>query len=227
MTVSRVLVVLLISMAFGCGSNSKDNEVATNGKQVGTKSSDEFELLAFDKENLKDKFAFSGIIINGSRWKDKNGDNYIILTQVEKERTVEDFYLKSITLFAYHFADYNSGAYREVRKIQDFTKDCQFNNIAAFLPATLSVTDLDKDNFAEVTFVYKLGCKSERSPDEMKLIMMENGEKYAIRGETIVLIGDTKYGGKKEIDKSFNNAPQSFLNFAAELWDRNSEDLQE
>jgi hypothetical protein len=80
---------------------------------------------------------------------------------------------------------------------------------------------LDKDSFAEIAFMYKLGCRSDVSYDVLKLILLENGEKYAIRGETLISLNNEKYGGKKEIDKSFNNAPQEFLNFANELWDKN------
>ncbi len=180
-----------------------------------------FELKTFDKENLKGKFEIKGLIINGSHWVDRNGDNYVVLSESSKERTQEDLYLKSKYLYAVHYADFNTGTYSEVKKIVDQVRDCEYNNIAAFIPSTLSATDLDKDGFAEITFMYKLGCKSELSPDELKLIMMENGEKYAIRGESIVMMGEQEIGGKKNIDKAFNNAPQSFLDFANDLWKRN------
>jgi hypothetical protein len=217
-----ILIIILASyLLVNCGGNNNSDKAPIDSTAAAKAVPVKFELKTFDKENLKGKFEISGTIINGMHWTDKNGDNYVVLTQTVKERTVEDIYVKTTNLFAWHYADFGTGAYREIRKIQDFTKDCEFDNMAAFLPATLSVTDLNKNGFAEVSFMYKLGCKSDVSPDILKLIMMENGEKYALRGETLILMDNTKYGGKKEIDKSFNNAPQEFLNFANELWDKN------
>lgn len=224
MGMKKILLLLAMAVLAGCGGNKEERSEAGVSDTIKQPIVQSFKIGTFDKENILKKFEVKGTIINGSRWTDRNGDNYVVLAQVSKERTAEDVYMKSITLTAYHYADFNSGTYREVRKVQDFTRDCEYNNIAAFLPATLSVTDIDKNNLGEVTFMYKLGCKSELSPDDLKLIMMENGVKYAVRGESIVYMGDMKLGGKKEIDKSFNNAPQAFLNFANELWDRNKED---
>ena len=72
--------------------------------------------------------------------------------------------------------------------------------------------------------MYRLGCTGDASPVPLKLMMLENSDKYAIRGTTLVDLdkiygGGGKLGGEKEVDASFKNAPKGFLDFANEQWE--------
>jgi hypothetical protein len=89
------------------------------------------------------------------------------------------------------------------------------------LPNSLTITDLDGNGIAESTFLYKLGCRSDVSPDRLKLIMHEGKAKYALRGETLIPTGDPnkKLGGQKAIDPAFRRAPKVFLDHALLQWD--------
>ena len=78
----------------------------------------------------------------------------------------------------------------------------------------LTLTDLDYDNIAEITFIYRTTCTSDVSSSTQKLIMLEEGEKFALRGSTQVM-GD---GGEYEIGAGFKSAPDEFLNHAKQLW---------
>jgi hypothetical protein len=64
-----------------------------------------------------------------------------------------------------------------------------------------------------------MACKGDVSPDDMKLIMHEGENKYAIRGTMLLKItGEKPYGGEMKIDASFDKAPEEFVEFAKSQW---------
>ena len=97
---------------------------------------------------------------------------------------------------------------------------------AAFHPDALEVTDLDHDGIGELWFGYEVGCRSDVSPNTYKLLALEGGNKYILRGETLIDDGSgQKYGGTYEVDPSFTRGPPAFLAHARALWDRTAADL--
>jgi hypothetical protein len=52
------------------------------------------------------------------------------------------------------------------------------------------VTDLDHDGVGEVTFAYLLNCAGDVSPARLKLLVLEDGAKYIIRGSSYARPGD-------------------------------------
>ena len=127
-------------------------------------------------------------------------------------------------MYCYHYKKTTSG-YTLLRKTLDFVKDCQSNAALDFgIISEIFITDIDKDGYVEITYVYKLACVNESCVGaSLKLIMLENGEKYAIRGDEILLsncyIGFPHLNaGGYVIDPSFNKAPKSLLEFAKIIW---------
>jgi hypothetical protein len=56
----------------------------------------------------------------------------------------------------------------------------------------------------------------------MKIIMYEDGKKYAVRGEAkVVLSAKETYGGRYTIDNAFLAGPKVFKDYAAQLWQKN------
>lgn len=87
----------------------------------------------------------------------------------------------------------------------------------AFLDGATEVTDLDADGFGELTFAYSLACRSDMSPARLKLLMLENGEKFILRGTTNVPgVG----GGQYTVDASFKAGPPALLEHAKKVWKR-------
>lgn len=62
---------------------------------------------------------------------------------------------------------------------------------------------------------------------DLKIIMYEGTQKFAMRGKTRVFAGidkkDVKHylGGEYKYDGAFANGPKEFLAFAKKLWDKN------
>lgn len=107
-------------------------------------------------------------------------------------------------------------------KVYDFIKDCPVDIEASFINNTFKVTDLNNDGVAEVWLMYKTVCHGDVSPCDMKIIMYQGQQKFAIRGQNKVQVSDKEfYGGDYKFDKAFADGPKEFLEFAKNLWTKN------
>lgn len=175
----------------------------------------------------------AGIRVEGkpvarTRFKDAKGEHVVVVTEtdvVETPPKKDDDGGSSKRLFAYHFEATKSGTYALLWQVKDFVLDCPFDLTLSYVPSSLQISDLDRDGIAETRFGYRLSCRSDVSPDTVKLIMHEGKEKYAIRGDSRVAIGEEKgqlvyEGGKSERDASLARAPKAFAEAAQADWDR-------
>tara|TARA_B110000285_G_scaffold184112_1_gene208569 strand:- start:2757 stop:3458 length:702 start_codon:yes stop_codon:yes gene_type:complete len=151
---------------------------------------------------------YAGRIVRQLTWIDKNGENLALFTK------------KGFEIWVYHYA-FTNGSPKLLRKVRDNEFNCEYDMSLDFMKKTIGVTDLDRDNYGELTFAYEKGCRSDVSPLDMKLLMIENGDKYIIRGSQTLDMDDYTYHGTKIIDPAFYNGPSSFLNHASNVWDRN------
>lgn len=102
-----------------------------------------------------------------------------------------------------------------------FRNDCSTDVGASFIADSVEITDIDKNGYAEVSFMYRVFCSGGVDPQALKLIMYEKNRKYAIRGETLVTFPEQPaYGGETKIDPSFKTAPQEFQEFALTQWQK-------
>jgi hypothetical protein len=192
------------------------------------------QILAFDPKALPAEIRYKGEVVAGARWLDKNGENLLLLCETgsfkspippnSKENPYKEWG-RAAELHGYHYFKAKE-KYTLLWKLSDSVKICPFDLEAAFLPNSLTITDLDDNGIAESTFLYKLGCRSDVSPVQLKLIMHEGKEKYALRGETSVPTGDPdkKLGGQKTIDPAFRRAPKAFLDHALQQWNAFAEE---
>lgn len=187
------------------GNETSDNE---SGETTGN-TTDNFDPI-YGLNVIPSGFRdYKGKPVEAASWSDSNGDNLVIITESGGSSDAE--------LYGYHFImDGNSGD--ELWKIQDFVKDCEFDLRLNYVPESLSITDLDGDGIGESTFLYNMSCKSDVSPDDLKLMMHENDNKYALRGYTYIASVDA--GGDYKVDPAFNNAPAEFKDYAIQMWQR-------
>jgi hypothetical protein len=213
------LIASLILFSACGGSNSESQSEATDAIDQTS-----YPLKTFEKDKMA-QLSYVGEFVDGKAWTDKNGENMLIFTSKMEENPSDEYGPStSVELYVYHYADPGNG-YKLVREVKDFEKDCGFDNRAVFSKTSVSITDLDQNGYAEIIFVYRLGCTSELSPDSLKLIMLENGNKYAIRGNTLVDYGSEKAGGETSIDPEFEKAPKQFLEHARQIWTKEQEHL--
>ena len=116
-------------------------------------------------------------------------------------------------IHAYRFADDE-----QIWQINDLVEDCPFSPEIEFLTQGLRITDLDDDGLNEIWVVYRLGCRSDVSPLDMKIIMYEGHKKYAIRGSQRIYVDGSYDGGEYKMDAAFREGPESFRRYGKNLW---------
>ena len=165
-------------------------------------------------ETLK-KFNILGVeVVKTIQFIDKNGLNYIIATT---EENVKDDYTTK-RLWVEHFAESTSKDPKLLREITDFERDCPVDNQMHLFADSFSITDLDKNGYAEIIFLYKTGCKGDVSPSGLKLMVLENGNKAAIRGKMV--IKEFKTPRDMTPDAAFKNLPKVIQEKAIALWSK-------
>lgn len=116
--------------------------------------------------------------VAGLGFRDVNGANTVVLREVPVGTGRQ--------LFADHVAYFAMTDEREVlREVRDGVDDCGWGDLTAqFVPQSLAVHDDDGDAVGEVTFTYHLACRTDVSAAEQKLLVLEDGRKYILRGHT-------------------------------------------
>ncbi|MGY0041236.1 M949_RS01915 family surface polysaccharide biosynthesis protein [Pedobacter sp. NJ-S-72] len=125
-------------------------------------------------------------------WKDKLGDNLLLLTETGEfasKDSAEYEDNRDAELHVYHYVK-TAGVWQKIANVNDQISSCPVDIVTRFVPGALFVTDLDGDGIAEATFAYQLTCTGGVDNKVMKLIMLENKNKYVIRGTTTVNMGE-------------------------------------
>ncbi|RTQ53598.1 hypothetical protein EJV47_02345 [Hymenobacter gummosus] len=190
-----------------------------------------------------------GQLLQARRWRDANGENVLVVYRtkpVVKDLADTDMEGRTVELFARQYVRAAGGQYQELWRLQDAVRNCPFDLDLGPLPGATRVTDLDHDGQTETTLVYKLSCRSDVSPADLKLILREGKAKYALRGYTVVqydsvpltqrvpanaccldTIGQAELeehyelaAGRYENENDFRGAPRAFLGFARAHWRR-------
>ncbi len=219
------LLPFFVFIFFACNNNQKETN-STDKKDspsTATQPNDPvvatpvFKVLPFDKNDQPFKDSIKGSLVDGLSWQDADGENTVLFTAnaVQMNKSGQ----QSGAVFAFCFIK-DAAGWKKKWEVKDRIENCEVDATCEFLPNSFTITDNDGNNFGEVTFLYKLSCKGDVSPDEKKLIMYEAGSKYAIRGTTILQFAEGKDGGDKKIDASFNKAAKPLLDFANNQWDK-------
>jgi hypothetical protein len=176
-----------------------------------------------------DKLPFNikvqGKVQNAVRWTDSSGDNIVITTEtgryVSKKAKEDEIEGANAELFVYHYLITNNEA-KETWKVYDFIKDCPLDLEANFVKNTFQITDLDNNGVTEVWLMYRTVCHGDVSPSDMKIIMYQGQQKYAMRGRAKIKFGEKEFeGGEYKLDPAFGKAPKVVIDFAKKLWNKN------
>jgi hypothetical protein len=197
MTLSFPSLLLSFSMAYAAGSvHAAGAEVSANN--IG-------------KEDLqREHIAFTGDVVTAMNVQDKNGVHILVLTAVrgESRERASHGRVERIDLRASYYSRADgkpSGAWAEKWNIKDGVDCPGLDSEAAFFASRVTVTDLNKDGIAEVTVPYKMFCGGGIDSDTIKIIMRQNGEKFALRGESLVrLPGQEGFGGTYKMDATLS-----------------------
>ena len=219
--------LLFIAALFLCFTADAQKKKTTTKKKTSktktTKAPAKLNIAALDSKTLPRDIHYEGRIKNAARWTDKQGDNIVITTETgeydsKKSMTGEG---QSADLFAYHYV-VKAGKCVPDWKIADHIRDCPLDVQVHFIKNTFHITDLDKDGIAEIWTMYKTACHGDVSPCDMKIVMYEGRQKYAVRGTNKVQVSEHEiFGGEYKPDDAFTKGPKPFRDHARELWLKN------
>lgn len=229
------LLLILLTAATLLTSCGKDNKQIDSSKKDTEKSEtksepqgslnnsapetggDGLKNISYEVDKLPASVKYDGKVVSGASWDDKNGKNILIITETEEKKQKEDFRMKELFAYLYIIKGEETTL---LWRLNDLVKDCPVDITLSYIPKSLSITDLDNNGIAENTLIYKMSCKGDVSPDDMKLIMHEAELKYAIRGMMLLETPEGKFGNDMKVDPSFEKAPKEFLNFAKDQWEK-------
>jgi hypothetical protein len=161
--------------------------------------------------------------VSGYHWKDKRGDNNVILSQTKPFEKVEGSPMRYVEIRAVNLKSLATEKREIIWEYKDSQEKChEVNNlIARFIRGSFTVTDLNNNGVCEVWFMYKMSCRTDISPARLKLVMHEGEKESVITGHTRVGRKDAQYlGGDHELDANFNAAEQRFADYGLELWEK-------
>jgi len=177
-------------------------------------------------KKLPNELKYQGIPVKAIQYTDSLGKNLVLITETglfQNKKNKSEMDGMDAELFAYHYTE-KENKWVQNWKVLDYIRDCPLDIRADFLSTSLTITDEDKNGIAEVWLVYVITCRGDVSPLTMKIIMYQNSQKYAIRGNSKINmpIDDGTYvieGGDYKTDPAFKNADESLLKFAKKLWE--------
>ncbi len=227
----KVIVILSVFALFASGCRQATNRQAQfeQEKQLEENISNTSALLKVFKINdvsqLPKGITCKGEFKDGIRYFDKLGEHITIITETGSYNNEQNKQGNSgidAELSAYNFAVNEDNTIKQIWRVYDFYKDCPVDIAANFVENIFQVTDLNDDGIAEIWLMYIIGCKGDISPWNMKIIMYEGNQKFAMRGEEKVIAAGEVYGGEYKFDNAFNNGVKVFRDFAQKLWEENS-----
>lgn len=219
----RFLIVVFASILNSCNKKTENINVAIKTEESLNVKIDTEKI---SERNLPKEIEFEGNLKKLRILNDLDGEHIILLTETgkipsKKILNQEDEY--DYKIFAYDYLlKKTENKYILNWKTQDFETNCEFDLIMGFLKNTFKITDLDKNGKSEIWIMYQKACVSDVSPIEMKIIMHEGKQKFALRGNSVVNPGDGRIGGEYKIDENFKNAPKEFEEFALKMWKENN-----
>ncbi len=187
-------------------------------------SSAQIVTKSISTQTLPKSISVKGELTEAFQFADQTTSYYIILSKdgPKPSKNTDNEDNKDASLFA-HCYSANNGTIALLWKVQDFVKTCPFDIECRFAPNSFSVTDLNNNGEAEIWLVYSFACRSDVSPADMKIIMYEGKNKFAMRGTTKTEIEKGKFeGGNYTFDKALEACSKEIKDFARVLWDKHS-----
>ena len=177
-------------------------------------------LMLFSMVNASAQYPdLQGKIVKEIKYSDKTGDNVIVLTQTNKStKKCEDFgECSSQDLYAYRYL-IEQGSPKKIWQIHDFVHDCGLDMSVDFYANLVQLTDLNKNQIKEVWIPYTVACAGDISAYS-KIIMYENMQKHASRGDPAICYGENneRIDGEYKMDKALQQN-SSLRKFTRSLW---------
>lgn len=162
---------------------------------------------------LPDGLEVKGEVVDGLHWKDASGENILVFHKFVVGRPQP-------LLHGDHYRKTDAGTWEMVEDYREIARGCRDADLT-MQPhlGGWSLTDLDDDGHAEMTFGWSVGCRTDVSPVTHKVLLVEQGRKHGLRGQTAIRVdSESVEGGEYEVGKGFDGANETFLEHAKSVW---------
>lgn len=167
---------------------------------------------------LPKNISYKGKPVQAIQFQDKTGTYLALITETGSQPKKGDDEFRQAHVYGYVFQLKEKETPLLLWQLHDLVTDCNLDMIASFVPGSFAVTDLDKNGQAEVWMTYRLACRGDVSPSELKIIMYEGKTKYAMRGIGRLKVGKiTQLDGGVITSNNFNKAPITLRQYAGKL----------
>ena len=213
----KIIYLLILLPIFSCWTKNERNQykhvntdlnTITDTKEgVHKNKAKSKNIESFEKEKLEFE----------KRWSNSHRNYEFYIMKLEGNSKNENrFISKIIAIYSIDNEIINTVS-------DSINSDCPTENYIGYLNNSFEITDLDRDNVIEITFIYKYYCKGDISPSSMRLIMFEDKDVYFLNGKmknkftTFETIQEFKDG--KILENGFKNSPEEFHKWAKKKWD--------
>ncbi|MBK9246532.1 MAG: hypothetical protein IPM69_00075 [Ignavibacteria bacterium] len=177
----------------------------------------EFQTMKFNEDSLPKQCRFEGELLGGTKWRDANGENFLIISQNFK--TGVDAGIQEI--FGYNYVIKDSNYHLLWKWYDESENSCE---IGEGLIGQIQIEDVDGDGIGESAFIYNIEGVCDLSPRLFTLVFHSDTTSLTIHGTNRIQIDDTTTrGGEIQTDSTFGAAPIEFGDFCTSLWQRTFE----
>jgi len=247
---THLLLIIAILFLFSCTNQNTIGEKHTVPDQDSLPINrntvvDTVSPVKLNKGELPAEITFKGEFQHAYAWFDRLGENIIVFSKTNERRVKnnENENEKESFLYASRFLKSANG-WQATWAWNDGVMACPFDITCEFLKDAITITDLDEDGVAETCFQANLTCRSDVSPSQKKLILVEDDKAYSLVGSMWLPQGPehemditeknvnlenepkpkeeweqfSQLAGRYENEKTFKSAPPQFLRFARAQW---------
>ncbi len=166
-------------------------------------------------------------IVGGAKWKDIQGDFLLVLAEFPVFQKPNPEAKKS-DIDSVNHAEVQAFFFKNNKQIQRFVivEEAPLDVAATFIKDATTLSDADKNNIGEVTFLVKHHTRGDVSPSSLTLVTFTDETKFQMGGTMRVIDKKGKgknktepMGGEKD-DKGFRNAPEPVKKQADQIWDK-------
>jgi hypothetical protein len=209
-------IIFVCSICISCGGAAEGEEEGTDSTGVEINQYDISVNYVPDNEVPSECEAMDAYL-DCHQFTDANGKNYFVRSLGYPDETDlrggDGSPTETQLIYAYHYRETSDGI-NLVNEYRDSVVNCEFDIIMDHVKGCYFVTDMDEDDMAEITFMYRKTCTTDISPSTQVLKIIEGNDVYSVTGRSLVF----EEGGEFELGPEFENAPDGFKEHAEGIW---------
>lgn len=169
-----------------------------------------------------------GVVDFGVQWRDRAGEHLVVASKHVERADAKNAGVLMLKRWIKGTSQEEMGdvSWRLSQEYKAPIDPCPFELTLGTLRGPWTLSDLNDDGVAELTFAWRYGCRADASPNTHEVILLNNTSLYALRGTSKVIGVGGEVGGEGVPAANFADDPR-FLAHAELVWAKTvSDNLQ-